>query len=69
VVLERDRADALAGRGKERIEHGGRSDEDRRLAKADPGNAGSQRWISSVERRGLFNVKKIAICDFHELGV
>src|SRR5262245_4255992 len=32
VVLERDRANALAGGGKKRVEHGGRGDEDRRLA-------------------------------------
>src|SRR5262245_28057849 len=36
VVLERDRANALAGGGKERIEHGGRGDEDRRLAHTTP---------------------------------
>src|SRR5438552_10138010 len=36
VVLERDGADALAGGGKERIEHGGRGDEDRRLSDAAP---------------------------------
>src|SRR6266511_4648729 len=40
VGLQRDRADALAGRGKVRVEHGRRGYEDRRLADAAPETAG-----------------------------
>src|SRR6516225_7822101 len=41
VVLQRERADALARSLKERIEHGGRGDADRRLADAAPRIAAS----------------------------
>src|SRR5215472_6666065 len=40
VVLQRERADALARGLEERIEHGGRGDADRRLADATPETAG-----------------------------
>src|SRR5262249_19830898 len=40
VVLQRERADALACGGKIRVEHGGRGDADRRLADATPETAG-----------------------------
>src|SRR5262249_35063925 len=40
VSLERERADALAGRREEGIEHGRRGDEDRRLTDAAPEAAG-----------------------------
>src|SRR5262250_1401796 len=40
VVLQRERADALARSGKVRVEHGGRGDADRRLADAAPETAG-----------------------------
>src|SRR6266566_6632986 len=40
VGLQRDRVDALAGRGKVRVEHGRRGYEDRRLADAAPETAG-----------------------------
>src|SRR5262245_15999015 len=40
VVLERDRADALAGRREERVEHRRRRHEDGRLADAAPEAAG-----------------------------
>src|SRR5215204_1271585 len=43
VVLERQVADALAGRGEDRVEHGRRRDRDRRLADAAPEAAGGNR--------------------------
>ena len=40
MVLQRERADALAGRGEERVEDRGRGHADRRLADAAPEPAG-----------------------------
>src|SRR5215213_3125061 len=51
VVLERQVADALAGRGEDRVEHGRRRDRDRRLADAAPEAAGRDRL--RLDRRHL----------------
>src|SRR6516162_9704713 len=59
VVLQRERADALARGRKVRIEHGGRGDADRRLADATPETAG---W-----HKGRFDLRHLG--DAHRVVV
>src|SRR5829696_1275929 len=57
VVLERQVADALAGRGEDRVEHGGRRHRDRRLADAAPEAA--RRDHSGLDRGHLVHAHHV----------
>src|SRR6266568_8134488 len=61
MILQRERADALAGRGEDRVENGGRGHEDRWLAHTAPESAG--RHDNRLDLRHLADAHRVVAVE------